>query len=203
MNLNFLIWKMGMLSPVTSITVMDKIYRLFTKYLEKWLQGSSENHAYFYVKCNEWWISVFIAHQFLFLTRYECLLILPTLHYPSSNDHSSTYLCSLKLLNFKQIINKPINKSIHRYLCVLSICISLGSIISTYFCYTLGNFTSLEFLFYGKNQVGPLSFQWFSGGHNLLPQQILGNVWVYFYCHNWRDGILLASLGCCYISYTA
>lgn len=161
------------------------------------------NHAYFYVKCNEWWISVYIAHQFLFLTRYECLLILPTLHYPSSNDHSSTYLGSLKLLNFKQIINKPINKSIHRYLCVLSICISLGSIISTYFCYTLRNFTSLEFLFYGKNQVGPLSFQWFSGGHNLLPQQILGNIWVCFYCHSWRDGILLASLGCCYISYTA
>lgn len=161
------------------------------------------NHAYFYVKCNEWWISVYIAHQFLFLTPYECLLILPTLHYPSSNDHSTTYLCSLKLLNFKQIINQPVNKSIHRYLCVLSVYISLESIISTYFCYRLGKFTIFGISFLWKISRWACLFSVVFRWEQFDPQQTLGNVWVYFYCHNWRDGILLASLGCCYISYTA
>ena len=71
------------------------------------------------------------------------------------------------------------------------------------FFYRLGKFTIFGISFLWKISRWASLFSVVFSWEQLIPQQTLGNVWVYFYCHNWRDGILLASLGCCYISYTA
>ena len=116
---------------------------------------------------------------------------------------SSTHLCFLKLLNFKQIISQPINKSVHKNLFVMSICTTLGSLISSYFCYRLGKCTSLEFLFSRRDQAGPLSnsvvFRWGQFAPPADTWECLGT----FLLSQLEGGVLLVSLGCCYISYTA
>ena len=121
---------------------------------------------------------------------------------------SSTYLCSLILLNFKQMINQPINKSVHRCLCVLSVCTVLGPVNNCLFLWQVRKTQIFVISCSRKYQAGPLSnsvlFSWEQfcspSRHWECSETVLiattrgkGNCW----------HLVDRSLECCSISYTA